>query len=265
MPKPDLLSLAQSELPIRSLLASAGVIFQDKFPNDSGNEVFGVEYGGRKVFVKHSDKPDRVAALHRAEQLYARVRHDALPPLLNGFPTPGGYALVFEWLAAEHYALDGPRARFAALPLADKVRALGTVLDLHVLLEKMGFVAEDLYDGCFLYDFAARRLYVCDLDEYHDGPFTLDRDRTFGSTRFMAPEEWVLGSRIDARTTVYEVGRSGAILLGDRTGSREHFAGTPAMWSVLDRATRRAPEDRFPSVAKFAKEWRSALSPGLLE
>ena len=189
MTSPDLLTLRRSELPIRPLLEKAGRIFRDTFPNDSGNDVFGVDSGGRRLFVKHSENPRHVAAFHRVEQLYARVSHESLPPLRNGFPTPNGYALVFDWMEAEHYALDEPRCRFAALPLAEKLRAFDAVLDLHVRLEAAGFVAEDLYDGCLLYDFAARRLYVCDLDEYHEGPFVLDRDRTFGSTRFMAPEE----------------------------------------------------------------------------
>ncbi len=256
MTKPDLLTLERCDLPIRALLESVGSIFRDRFPNDSGNDVFGVECGGRKLFVKHSDNPERVAGLRRVERLYARVTHESLPPLRNGFPSPNGYALVFDWMDAEDYWLDEPRARFAELPLAEKMRAFEMVLDLHVRIEEAGFVAEDLYDGCFLYDFASRRIYVCDLDEYHEGPFTLDRDRTFGSTRFMAPEEWVRGSRIDSRTTVYEVGRAGAVLLSDRVGSREHFAGTPAMWSVLDRAMQQSPEDRFSTVRAFAEAWK---------
>jgi serine/threonine-protein kinase len=257
MSKPDLTTLARSDLPIRALLDRAGRVFRTEFPNDSGNEVFGVECEGGRFFVKHSDRPQRVAAFRRVEHLYARVRHEALPTLRSGFPTPEGYALVFDWVEAEHYAHDAARARFAARTTAEKLRAFETVLDLHVRLEEAGFVAEDLYDGCFLYDFAARRLYVCDLDEYHAGAFVLDRERTFGSTRFMAPEEWVRGALIDGRTNVYNLARVAAVLLGDRAGSAESFCGPPAMQSVLARATRPAPQDRFPSVRAFAEAWGS--------
>ena len=265
MTQPDLTTLKQSDLAIRPLLESAGSVFRDTFPNDSGNEVFGVDCGSRKLFVKHSEDPRHVEAFHRVERLYARVPHEALPPLLNGFATPAGYALVFAWTDAEHFAFSGPRARFAALPFAEKLRAFATVLDLHVRLEEAGYVAEDLYDGCFLYDFEAKRIYVCDLDEYHEGPFKLDRHRTFGSTRFMAPEEWVRGATIDSRTTGFEVARAAAVLLSDREGSREHFTGTPALWSVIVRATQRAPKDRFPTVAAFSRAWRGTRSLSLGE
>ena len=54
MTKGDLLALARCDLPIRALLESAGNIFRDRFPNDSGNEVFGVECGGRKQIGRAS-------------------------------------------------------------------------------------------------------------------------------------------------------------------------------------------------------------------
>jgi len=262
MAAPDLLVLQRSELPIRPLLRRAGRIFRSEFPNDSGNDCFGVACENGRFFVKHSDNPRHVAAFGRVEELYARVSHASLPPLRNGFPTPNGYALVFDWVEGEHYRLDAVRKRFAALPLPEKLRAFETVLDLHVRLAEAGFVAEDLYDGCFLYDFDARRLYVCDLDEYHAGPFVLDRERTFGSTRFMAPEEWVRGSMIDQRTNVHNLARVAAVLLGDRAGSPEGFCGTPEMRTIIDRATRDDPQDRFPSVDAFARAWRKTATPG---
>lgn len=255
----DLLTLSHSDLPILALLDRAGHVFRDRFPNDSGNQVFGVESVGRRFFVKHSDNPGHVARFHGVEEIYRRVSHPALPPLRNGISTGTGYALVFDWLDTENYAGDEPRRRFASLPLAEKVAAFGTILDLHLRLAEAGLVAEDLYDGCFLYDFDEGRMFVCDLDEYHDGPFILDRDRTFGSTRFMAPEEWVRGSQIDHRTTVYLLARSAAVLLGDRAGSREAFSGAPAMWSVIERATRPDPSDRYQTVAEFADAWRQSL------
>ena len=262
MTAPDLRVLRRSDLPVRALLEQAGRVFRDEFPNDSGNACFGVACEGGRFFVKHSDRLDRIAALCCVEQLYARVPHPSLPPLRNGFPTPDGYALVFDWVDGEHYRGETVRERFAALPVTEKLHAFETVLDLHVQLAAAGYVAEDLYDGCFLYDFDARRLYVCDLDEYHAGPFVLDRGRTFGSTRFMAPEEWVRGSVIDQRTTVYSLARTAAVLLGDRAGSPESFCGTPAMQAIIDRATHRDPKERFPSVDAFARAWRKTATPG---
>jgi serine/threonine-protein kinase len=257
--KIDLLTLRQTDLPIRPLLEQAGRVFRDRFPNDSGNEIFGIDCGGSRLFVKYSDKPDSIAGFHRVQHLYAAVRHPSLPPLRNSFLTPSGSALVFDWLDAEHIASDDIRPRFIALPLSEKLAAFETVLDLHLALEASGYVAEDLYDGCFLYDFSLRRLYVCDLDEYHLGPYVLDRERALGSTRFMAPEEWVRGSHIDGRTSVFALGRTAAVLLGDRAGSAEAFAGSPAMWDVISKATQPAPQMRYPSVSEFARAWHEVV------
>lgn len=252
----DLLTIRSSNLPIAELAHSAGRVFQTEFPNDSGNKIFSIETpSGRRLFVKHTDNPRHIERFKFVERMYARLSHPAMPPLRNSFSTAEGFALVFDWLAAEHYAYDKNRSRFAALPPAEKLAAFGTVLDLHVRLESAGYVAEDLYDGSLLYDFAGRRMYMCDLDEYHEGPFVLDRDRTFGSDRFMAPEERVRGSRIDGRTTVFNLARLAAILLGDRHGTPAAFTGTPAMWQALTTATSPWPEDRFGSVSDFSIAW----------
>jgi serine/threonine protein kinase len=99
--KTDLLTLRQTDLPIRELLQQAGRVFRDKFPNDSGNEVFGVDCGCQRFFVKYSDQPKSVAGFRRVQGIYAAVRHPSLPPLRNSFETPGGLALVFDWLDAD--------------------------------------------------------------------------------------------------------------------------------------------------------------------
>ncbi|MFF8928937.1 hypothetical protein ACF1AO_16860 [Streptomyces longwoodensis] len=52
------------------------------------------------------------------------------------------------------------------------------ILDAHLAVEQAGLVAVDLYDGCFLYDFKAHRMVLCDLGEYWLGPFNLEEGRT---------------------------------------------------------------------------------------
>jgi hypothetical protein len=59
-------------------------------------------------------------------------------------------------------------------------------------------VAVDFYDGCLIYDFAGRAIWLCDLDSYRPGPYVLDRDRQYGSARFMAPEELTKGATMSA-------------------------------------------------------------------
>ena len=74
--------------------------------------------------------------------------------------------------------------------------------------------------GVLFMTLAAENLHVVDLDMYHKGPFKNTVGRMFGSSRFMAPEEFSLNARIDIRTTVYTMGRTAAVLLSDGTLSR---------------------------------------------
>jgi len=196
--------------------------------------------------------------------------------------TPRGPVLVYPWVDGEvlNPAVDGgagsrrldgvgrrapgsAHERFRALPLADVVAAFDSILGAHVAVTDAGFVAVDLYDGCFVYDFAAQHMWLCDLDEYRPGPFVLDADRLPGSTRFIAPEEFVRGAVIDERTTVFDLGRTAAVLMDTGADAPpvidRSFRGTAAMAAVLERATSDAPEARHASVRELADDFRSAL------
>ena len=122
-----------------------------------------------------------------------------------------------------------------------------------------GLVSVDLYDSCFIYDFDAGRMRICDLDEYRPGPFVLEGDRLPGSRRFMAPEERRRGATVDERTTVFHLGRTGLVILdtGDLDGE---FRGTSAMLAVLERATRADPPARHSTVQAFVADWRRATT-----
>ncbi|MFI2618513.1 hypothetical protein [Streptomyces sp. NPDC018584] len=181
--------------------------------------------------MKSASTPAAVSSLRRAVRVHQAVTHPAITPLLHSITTDEGLAL-YPWAPGEvlyhptrfHHggrtAPDSPMARFRRLPLPEVYAALDTVLDAHLAVEAAGLVAVDLYDGCMLYDFDERRMSLCDLDEYRQGPFMLDADRLPGSSRYMAPEEFVRGSVIDVRTTVFNLGRALRLLLdaGDEEG-----------------------------------------------
>jgi hypothetical protein len=78
----------------------------------------------------------------------------------------------------------------------------------------------------------------------------------FGSSRFMAPEEFELGATIDERTTVFTLGRTISNFLGDGTLAAASFRGTPVQHAAMARACREAPADRFQAVAELAAAWR---------
>ncbi len=95
-----------------------------------------------------------------------------------------------------------------------------------------------------------------DLNTYRRGSLTNEMGRMFGSTRFMAPEEFELGATIDERTTVFTMGRTAAVLLSD--GSLDHgpFRGSEAQWEALLTACSAGPDDRLATVAALNAAWQ---------
>ncbi len=275
-----LLDCARTDARPEPFLRAAGAIFAAFGPpaQDSGNRSYGVRVGSERFFVKTAGSPDddgpphaeRVALLRNAAALHASVRHPALVPLLHLIESPEGPLLVYPWVEGE--LLGAPRARrddpasafqrFRRLPAAAIGRCLDAIFDLHAALAAAGWVAVDFYDGCLIYDFAAGRLGVIDLDMYRRGPFRNPRGRWFGSSRFMAPEEHALGALIDERTTVFTLGRAALIFLGDGSDAAEHFRGPAACLEVARVACQEDPARRFATVAALRRAWREAWGDG---
>jgi len=267
----DLLSIDHSKTPLEALLASFGNVVRAHLKQDSGCVSYVIDQGPRRLFVKAARTSQGAESLSRAQVLHAAVRRPSLPPLLNAFDCPEGPAHVYEWVPGEvlydYVTMNGERgrrdpssahARFRALPVPQILDALEVIYDLHVQIADAGFTAVDFYDGCILYDFDQRRTWICDLDEYRPGPFTLDAERLPGSHRFMAPEEFTRGATIDQRTNVYTLGRTAAVLLSDGDLRSDAWRSSDAMREVLLRATSPERDERFPSIAEFARTWRDA-------
>jgi serine/threonine-protein kinase len=277
MTHPLLSRTVTDQLPA-AFLARIGHVFAEfgRQTQDSGNCSYGVEVAGERFFVKTAGDPAdplpylrfdaRVALLENAARLHASVRHPNLAPLLHTLRSPGGPLLVYPWAEGELLAVprarrddpDSSLQRFRRLPPATITRCLDAVFDLHVQLAAAGWVACDFYDGCLLYDFAGDRLSMIDLDTYHLGPFTNAMGRMFGSSRFMAPEEFALGARIDEQTTVFTLGRAALVFLGDGSLSPDAFRGSPAQHGAVVKACRPERAERFASVAAFVQAWRDA-------
>jgi hypothetical protein len=266
----------QTALAPPAYLGGLGRVFArfDAHTQDSGNISYGLEAGGQRWFVKTAGDPDdrrpflnhaqRVALLENAQLVAAALDHPSLPRLHGVVGSAWGPMLVSDWAPGELVGTPAARRedpassfqRFRALPAAEITAVLDAIIDIHVQLCRQGWVACDFYDGCLIYDFEAREPHLVDLDTYHHGPFTNEMGRLFGSTRFMAPEEFAKGARIDERTTVFNLGRSMAVFLGDGTLQRSAFRGSDAEHAVMEKACAPSPNDRFQSVAALARAWR---------
>lgn len=242
----------------------------DSRTQDSGHVSYGVlAADGRRWFVKTSGvdalgadgstREQRAEALERSVEVTNALTHPALVPVERVIVARDGLALVMAWFAGELLRSPADRRedpreagnRFASLPAAEVVAALDEVIDLHARLGEAGWIAGDLYDGCLMYDFATRRIKVMDFECYRRGPYVNTVGRLPGSTRFMAPEELTLGATVDARTTVFTLGRMVELFL-----LRCH-PDHPAR-DVAAAATRADPDERPPSPAAFQQRWRQA-------
>lgn len=236
-------------------MTDLGEVFAVFDAQASGNVSYGVRIDGQPYFVKTAGAVDdshagRVALLRNAIEV-AAIPHPTLPPLHRVIESPTGPVLIYAWfdgelLGARRELRDDPASafqRFRALPAPRIAACLDAVFDLHVVLARAGWIAGDFYDGCLMYQFASGELRVIDLDTYHRGPFTNTMGRMFGSSRFMAPEEFERGAVIDERTTVFNLGRLLAVFLDEPS-------------PVAARACELDPARRFATVADFVAAWR---------
>ena len=228
-------SLQRVELDPATFLSQRGEIFAvfDERTQDSGNVSYGVEVDGRRYFVKTAGRPDddrsyldhsgRVSLLRNAVKLAESSDHRTLPNLHQVVESAWGPMLVYDWAEGELIRSSTDRVR--SLTVSEVGHLVTEVYDLHRELARLGWIANDFYDGAMIYDFRSRRVHVIDLDSYHMGSFTNRMGRMFGSKRFMAPEEFELGATIDERTTVFTMGRTAAVLMSDNSLERDRFQG----------------------------------------
>ena len=273
-----LLDIESTDQMPKTYLSGIGDIFAvfDEHSQDSGNISYGVQVADQRFFVKSAGNPDdsrpfapykaRVAMLRNAARLRRSCNHASLPRLHNVIESPQGPLLVYDWvegelLHADRETRNHPQStfqRFRRLPAAEILDALDVVYDLHEGLSRKRWIAVDYYDGCLIYDFTRRKLHVVDLDLYHQGPFVNAMGRMFGSSRYMAPEEFEMGALIDERTTVFTLGRSAANLLSDGTLARVPFRGSDVQYEVVFRACRPSRRERFATISEMHAAWRAA-------
>jgi serine/threonine-protein kinase len=172
--------------------------------------------------------------------------HPAIVPLRRVVRCADGALLIYDRAEGETLAGPDARARFYALPPAEKLAALRTLFDALAAICDAGWVLVDVYEGNVMYDYAARRLHLFDFDlcEKGDG-FALTMERNYGSSRLMAPEEFQRGALIDQRTNVFNLGRIATLALGDKLL-------LPDLTGVLATATQTERLNRYATVRQFA-------------
>ncbi|MGM0883184.1 MAG: protein kinase domain-containing protein [Bacillota bacterium] len=263
-------------------LQKLGRVFAVFDQQDSGNISFGVERDGEKLFIKYAgaktlnfsgETQDAIQNLEQAVYLYHDLSHPSLIELINHFEVKSGYAAVFKWFEGEslhpHWSFpppakyshpDSPYYRYKQLTVAERLVSLDSIFSFHSYVEKKGFVAVDFYDGSLIYDFRNNEIKICDIDIYQKKPFINTMGRLWGSSRFMSPEEFILGAEIDERTNVFNMGAMAFALLGgelDRSFAK--WEAGRDLYEVAIRAVNENRQLRYSNVADFKTAWGLAL------
>ena len=83
--------------------------------------------------------------------------------------------------------------------------------------------------------------------------------RMWGSSRFMAPEEYQKGAPVDERTMVYTMGSFALNCFHRKGGSFPFGLFPPAAWKCAGKAASSQQENRYPTLRSLEEAWGRAL------
>lgn len=252
-----------------SFIEQYGKVFKIYDDQDSGNICFGVENEGNKYFIKYAGAPtdryngrqkDAVTRLKTTVAVYKDLAHTNLIKFIKAEEIGGGFAVVFEWTDGECMGRMYPlsRRKFLKMHYNTRLQVFDDILAFHANVIHKGYVAIDFYDGSIMYDFAAKKTIICDIDFYSKMPYTNNMGRMWGSSRFMSPEEFELGATIDEITNVYLMGATAFALFNDYDRSLERWQLSEGLYKVALKAVSNERNQRQQSIQQFIEEWNEA-------
>ncbi|WP_439022566.1 protein kinase domain-containing protein [Bacillus thuringiensis] len=259
-------------------LTKLGTVFAVFDQQDSGNLSFGVNSNGHKKFIKYAGAQtiayegttnDAIERLKNSVTIYEELKHDSLIRLIEHFPVQSGYVLIFDWFDGEclhsHWSFPPPEKynnpnspffKFKHLSVTERIHSLNSIFSFHTYVEKKNYVSIDFYDGSILYNFNTNETKICDINLYSKKPYINKMGRLWGSSRFMAPEEFELNAMIDEKTNVFNMGAMAFALLGggkDRTFIK--WDASKELYEVAYRAVNENRAERYASVNEFYEAW----------
>jgi len=252
-----------------SFIQQYGKVFKIYDDQDSGNICFGAQKGENRYFIKFAGAPTEqypgmpkyaITRLKTTLPVYKDLAHPNLIRFIKAEEIGGGFAVVFEWDEAECMGRMYPlsRQKFLQMPYSTRLDVFDVILSFHAHVIDKGYVAIDFYDGSIMYDFAAMKTTICDIDFYSKMPYTNNIGRMWGSSRFMSPEEFELGATIDEITNVYLMGATAFALFSDYDRKLEKWKLSEELYKVALKAVNNERNQRQQSIQQFIKEWKVA-------
>ncbi len=252
-----------------SFISSYGTVFKVFDDQDSGNICFGLRNQGKRYFAKFAGAPTERACcsaeqavqnLKSAVPVYRDLAHNNLIRLIRDEEIGGGYAAVFQWADGECMGRMYPvsRKKFMSMPVETKMRVFEDILSFHSFVHEKGYVAIDFYDGSIMYDFEQGKTMICDIDFYAKKPYINNMGRLWGSSRFMSPEEFILGAEIDEITNVYTMGAVAFALFSEYDRSLGQWPLGKELYEVVKKAVSNKRELRQQSIQQLMDQWNCA-------
>jgi hypothetical protein len=243
----------------------------------------------RSVALKTCEVPDANmrARVFREAQLAGSLHHPNITTIYE-FGVQGIVPfIVQELLSGED--LDRIIAREVPLPVAEKVRILIAVAGALDFAHGTGIVHRDIKPGNIrILDNGVVKIMDFGIAKSLDSTTSITKDgTTVGSTGYMSPEQ-IVGESVDGRTDIFSLGVVAYELLTGRKPFqheklfllleqivktepkplREIAPEVPeSLASIVERAMRKGPEERFASAGEMKSALESALdaisdSPG---
>ena len=252
-----------------SFLKKYGTVFKVFDDQDSGNICFGLDTDDGKIFVKFAGAPtaeyegntgEAVARLKSTLPVYQDIKHASLIRLIAAEEIGGGFAMVYKWAEGKCMGrmYEEDHRFIMSLPVNEKISIFDSVISFLQSVHDSGYVAVDFYDGSIMYDEAACRTTICDIDFFQKKPYINDMGRMWGSARFMSPEEYKLGASLDETTNVFTLGQMGFSLFTDSNRDIEAWPLSAECYKILEKATNQERERRFNSIFEFKEAWDTA-------
>lgn len=262
----------------------------------SGCICIGMENGEKRYFCKIAGAntveaevtpEESVAILKNAVSLYRELEHPNLIKLVEAYGYDRFYIAVFEWANGEclfdhwnfeqykaDHLLQSPKERFKALPVTKRLLAADVLFSFLCKVNRNGYVAVDFYDGSMMYDFAADKITLCDIDLFRKAPVVNDKGTEwYGTKRLKAPEEYIKGSAIDEQTNIFTLGALLFEIFGNYTGDeiRQRYKRNcfepcaVSSWQLnkesYDAAVKAVSRDRdkrYKTLEEFYDHWKMA-------
>ena len=242
-------------------------------------QIINREVAIKVILPRHANHPDFIRRFETEAQLVARLEHPHIVPLYDYWREPGGAYLVMRWLrggSVQHSVRQNgpwePRA------VSHMLNQIGEAL---AVAHRQGIIHRDLKPENILLD-ENENAYLSDFGiakQLSASTGITQSNSIVGSPAYLSPEQ-IKGEALSPQTDIYALG---LVLFEILTGSKPYDGDSAAtlmykhlsepvpdlhevrsdipdgLNAVIQRATAKLPQDRYPDVVELAREFRRAV------